>query len=92
MAFMADRRSSSGQVIGSGEELTVTEALEAYTVHAAWACGAEQRIGSITPGKHADFVVTAEDPTRVAPDRIPDIEIRATLVGGEVAYGELPAH
>ncbi|HKY75432.1 MAG TPA: amidohydrolase [Acidimicrobiia bacterium] len=92
MAFMADRRSSSGQVIGSGEELTVTEALEAYTVHAAWACGAEQRIGSITPGKHADFVVTAEDPTRVSPDRIPDIEIRATLVGGEVAYGELPAH
>jgi predicted amidohydrolase YtcJ len=92
IAFMADRRSSSGQVIGPGEELTVTEALEAYTIHAAWACGAEQRVGSIMPGKHADFVVMAEDPTRVPPDRIPDIEIRATLVGGEVAYGELPGH
>lgn len=92
IAFMADRRSSSGQVIGPGEELTVTEALEAYTVHAAWACGVERCVGSITPGKHADFVITAEDPTRVPPDRIPDIEIRATLVGGEVAYGELPGH
>ncbi len=92
IAFMVDRRSCSGQVIGPGEELTVTEALEAYTAHAAWACGAEQRVGSITPGKHADFVVMAEDPTQVSPDRIPDIEIRATLVGGEVVYGELPAH
>jgi predicted amidohydrolase YtcJ len=91
IAFMADRRSCSGQVIGPGEELTVTEALEAYTVHAAWACRSEQWIGSITPGKQADFVVLAEDPRRVPVERIPGIEIRATLVGGETAYGELPA-
>ena len=89
VAFMADRRSCSGQVIGPGEELTVTEALEAYTVHAAWACGAERWVGTITPGKQADFVVLAGDPRRASPDRIADIEIRATLVGGEVAYGEL---
>jgi predicted amidohydrolase YtcJ len=89
IGFMVDRRSCSGQVIGPGEELTVTEALEAYTVHAAWACGAERWVGSITPGKQADLVVLASDPRRLPPDRIPDIEIRATLVGGEVAYGEL---
>ncbi|MGH9008788.1 MAG: amidohydrolase family protein, partial [Acidimicrobiia bacterium] len=89
IAFMADRRSCSGQVIGPGEELTVTEALEAYTIHAAWACGVERWVGTITPGRQADFVVLAEDPRQVPPDRIPDIEIRATLVGGEVAYGEL---
>lgn len=92
IAFMVNRRSSSGRVIGPGEELTVTEALEAYTVHAAWACGMERCVGSITPGKEADLVVMAEDPTRASPDRIPDIEIRATLVGGEVAYGELTGH
>jgi predicted amidohydrolase YtcJ len=89
IAFMADRRSCSGQVIGPGEELTVTEALEAYTTSAARACGAERRVGSITPGKQADFVVLAADPRHVAVERIPDIEIRSTLVGGEVAYGEL---
>jgi predicted amidohydrolase YtcJ len=89
IAFMTDRRSCSGQVIGPGEELTVTEALEAYTVQAAWACGAERWAGSITPGKAADFVVLGEDPRRLPPDRIPDIEIRATVVGGEVAYGAL---
>ena len=88
IGFMADRRSCSGQVIGPGEELTVTEALEAYTVHAAWACGAERWVGTITPGKQADFVVLAEDPRHVPAARIPDIEIRATLVDGEVAYGE----
>ena len=90
IGFMTDRRSCSGQVIGPGEELSVTEALEAYTVHAAWACGAEQWTGSITPGRQADFVVLSEDPRRVPPDRIPDIEVRATLVGGQLAYGELP--
>jgi predicted amidohydrolase YtcJ len=92
IAFMVDRRSCSGQVIGPGEQLTVTEAVEAYTVHAAWACGADQWVGSITPGKQADFVVLAEDPRQVAPDRIPDIDIRATVVGGEVVYGELADH
>lgn len=89
MGFMVDRRSCSGQVIGPGEELTVTEALEAYTVHAAWACGAERWAGSISPGKHADFVVLAEDPRRVPPARIPAIEVVATLVGGKVLYGDL---
>ena len=89
IAFMVDRRSSSGAVIGPGEELSVTEALEAYTAHAAWICGAERWAGTITPGKAADFVVLAEDPRRLPPDRIPHIEIRATVVGGEVAYGEL---
>jgi predicted amidohydrolase YtcJ len=91
IAFMVDRTSCSGQVIGPGEELTVTEALEAYTVHAAWACGAEQWVGSITPGKHADFVVLAEDPRQLHAKQLPEVDIRATLVGGEVAYGELPA-
>ena len=86
---MADRRSCSGRVIGPGEGLTVTEALEAYTVHAAWACGAEQWVGTIAPGRQADFVVLGKDPRRVAPAGIPEIEVRATLVGGEVAYGEL---
>jgi predicted amidohydrolase YtcJ len=89
IGFMVDRRSCSGQVIGPGEELTVTEALEAYTIQAAWVCAAERWAGSITPGRAADFVVLAEDPRRVPPERIPDIEIRATLVGGEVLHGTL---
>jgi predicted amidohydrolase YtcJ len=91
MGFMVDRRTCSGQLVGPGEELTVTEALEAYTVSAAWACGAERWAGSISPGKQADFVVLAEDPRRVPPARIPAIEVVATLVGGEVLYGELSA-
>lgn len=90
IGFMSDRRSCSGQVIGPGEQLTVTEAIQAYTIHAAWACSAERWVGSITPGKQADCVVLAGDPRRVLRDRIPDIEIRATLVGGVVAYGDLP--
>jgi predicted amidohydrolase YtcJ len=73
------------------DNANVTEALEANTVHGAWACGAERWVGSITPGKHADFVVLADDPRQVHAKQLPEVDIHATVVGGEVAYGELPA-
>jgi predicted amidohydrolase YtcJ len=40
----------------------------------------------ITAGKLADFVVLAEDPHTVSPDRIKDIAIVRTVVGGSTAY------
>jgi predicted amidohydrolase YtcJ len=79
---MVERTSRDGAVLGPGEGLTVTEALRAYTVDAAYACHREDTLGSITPGKHADLVVLADDPGRVEVGRIADIEVLATLLGG----------
>jgi predicted amidohydrolase YtcJ len=50
---------------------------------------AEHVKGTITPGKLADFVVLAEDPTAVSPDRIAALEVLATIIGGELAYSAL---
>ena len=38
--------------------------------------------GSIAPGKLADFVVLAEDPFTIAVDKIKDIAVVRTVVGG----------
>lgn len=85
--FMTERRTSSGAPLGPDEAISVDDALRAYTVNAAYACGWESDLGSITPGKHADLVILGEDPRAAVP--IADIPILATLVAGKLAFGTL---
>ncbi|MGH4010787.1 MAG: amidohydrolase [Pseudonocardiaceae bacterium] len=85
--FMVQRATSSGQLIGPDEAITVGEALRAWTSEAARACHREDSVGSIAPGHHADLVVLAHDPCAVPPDRIAGIEVVSTFVGGVVAAG-----
>ncbi|HEV2782390.1 MAG TPA: amidohydrolase [Actinophytocola sp.] len=81
--FMVTRTSSSGRLIGPDEPVTVDAALRAYTSNAAHACRWESVLGSVTPGKHADLVVLGDDPRRVDPSRIAEIDVITTLVAGE---------
>ncbi|MFF5840206.1 amidohydrolase [Streptomyces massasporeus] len=80
--FMSERASTSGQFIGPDEAVTVDQALHAYTVAGARACHWEDRLGSLTPGKHADLVVLADDPRSVDISRIGAIEVVETYVDG----------
>jgi predicted amidohydrolase YtcJ len=84
--FMVERMSSSGQVIGGNEAVTVEEAIAAYTAGGAHACHREHLLGSVTPGKLADLVVLGDDPRAVDPSRIGGIDVLATVVGGEFAH------
>jgi predicted amidohydrolase YtcJ len=68
------------------QKLTVEEALHAYTIDAAYAEFAEREKGSLAPGKLADFVVLSEDPFAIAPERLDQIRIDRTVVGGRVVY------
>lgn len=79
-----NRISSSGAVLGPDERLSVGEALHAITLGAAHTLHMDSEVGSITPGKHADFAVLAEDPFAVAPEKLRDISVVATVVGGKV--------
>jgi predicted amidohydrolase YtcJ len=56
------------------------------TVHGAYAAYEEASKGSIAVGKLADFVMLAEDPHTVPPERIKDIAIVRTVVGGAITY------
>jgi predicted amidohydrolase YtcJ len=83
------RLTSGGDVLGPEQRIDATEAVRAYTIDAAWLAHEEGEKGSLTPGKLADAVVLAEDPTAVAPERIRDIAVEATIVGGRVVHGRL---
>jgi predicted amidohydrolase YtcJ len=88
--FMVTRRSSSGAVIGADEAITVEQALRAYTVDAARACGLDDVAGSLTPGRAADLVVLDADPRAVDPDTIGDIGVVTTVLAGEPTHGAWP--
>lgn len=68
------------------ECLTIEETLKGYTLDAAWAEFAEDRKGSITPGKLADFTIFADDPTEIEPSRLLDLEVLATIVEARTVY------
>ena len=68
------------------QRLTVAEALRAYTFGAAYAAFQENDKGTITPGKLADVVVLSEDLFRISPERIKDVRVDITILGGRVVY------
>lgn len=68
------------------EALTVEDAVRAYTDGPAYAAGEEAIKGRLAPGCVADFVALSEDPLAVPPDRLPDIRVMLTVVGGVVRY------
>jgi predicted amidohydrolase YtcJ len=80
------RRTGSGRVLGPGERLTVRDALAMYTTDAAFAMHRERDIGSLKPGKLADFVVLDRSPLDAEPERIADIRVLATVVGGQPTF------
>ena len=52
----------------------------------AYASFSEDRKGSITPGKVADFAVLSADLLAVEPDAIKDIKVLQTYLNGELVF------
>ena len=77
------RRANDGRCLGPGERLEAQTALRAVTIDAAYQIGKEDVLGSISPGKHADFVVVDENPLQTDSNRIRDIKIQQTWLAGE---------
>jgi predicted amidohydrolase YtcJ len=68
------------------QRIDVHEAIEMFTINGA-TIGFEEGIkGNIEPGKLADFVVLSSDPYRVPKEKIGNIKVEMTIVGGKVVY------
>lgn len=68
------------------QALTVAEAIRCYTLEGAYAEFAEQRKGSIAPGKLADLCVLSQDVFEPPPERILETEVTMTVFDGKVVY------
>ena len=66
--------------------LLVAEAVAGYTIGAAYAESLEDRMGSITAGKVADFIVPDRDIFTCDPMAIQDTQVEMTVVGGAIVY------
>ncbi len=73
-------------VLAPQERVSVEAAIRSVTRNAAWACHSEQELGSLEPGKLADFVVLEQDPRKVEATAISDIAISETWMDGRQVY------
>jgi predicted amidohydrolase YtcJ len=68
------------------QRMTREEALKSMTIWPAYAAFQEKEMGSLTPGKYADFVVLDRDIMRVAPEDIIGTQVVSTWLGGRAVY------
>jgi predicted amidohydrolase YtcJ len=83
---MVTRKGWNGEIWGGNQKVTVDEALRINTFNGAFASREEAIKGSIAPGKLADYVVLSDDLHTANPDKIKDIQIVRTVVGGSTKY------
>ncbi len=83
---MVTHKGWDGKVWGANQKISVSEAIAVNTFNGAWASGEEAIKGSITAGKLADYVVLADDPHTVDVEKIKDIQIVRTVVGGTSSH------
>jgi predicted amidohydrolase YtcJ len=81
-----DGKNSGGWI--PEEKITLPEAIEAYTNGAAFAEFQERDKGSLTPGKLADMVILSDNIFDLKPERIRNVKVKTTIVGGKLVYGD----
>ena len=80
------RKGQSGAVYAADEALTMEEALIGYTRNGAWLTFEEDIKGTIESGKLADMVVLSDDLLTIDPERILDVQVEKTILGGRVVF------
>jgi predicted amidohydrolase YtcJ len=86
---MVTRKTANGEAIGLRQKISIEEAFKMYTVYAAYSSFEENIKGSLTVGKLADIVILAQDPWLFDPEKIGQIGVDMTIVGGRIVYSRL---
>ena len=68
------------------QTIDLETAIRGYTINGAYANFFEQNRGSITPGKYADMVMISDDLFKIPADKIKDVKVEWTMVGGEEVW------
>lgn len=81
-----NRRDDRGKVYGEHQRLSRLDALRTLTVWPAWLSFDEEKLGTLEPGKLADFAVLDQDYLECPAEEIRKIEVVKTVMGGEVVF------
>ncbi|MFO1477341.1 MAG: amidohydrolase [Verrucomicrobiota bacterium] len=79
-----NRVTPSGRVAAPEQRISIEDALRGITIEAAWSWQKENELGSIAPGKIANFTVLEQDPMTVDPMKLKDIPIWGTVFEGRL--------
>jgi len=72
------------------QAMTVQEALRSFTIDAAWAAHQEDRLGGLTPGKWADFIVLDQDIFQGDASDLWKTRVEQTWLAGKLVYTRAP--
>jgi predicted amidohydrolase YtcJ len=89
LAVAVSREDASGQPPGGWmpeQKLSMTQALSGFTRDAAYAGFAEERIGTLERGKHADFIFIDRDIFAATPAEIRQTRVLETWLGGRKVW------
>ena len=84
MHCAVNRKTFSGRIAAPQQRVSRLAALKAVTLGAAYSLQMEDEIGSVAPGKLANFTILEDDPVACSPDKIKDIEVWGTVHEGEL--------
>jgi len=80
------RQSDRGHVYGAAQKLSRLDALRAVTLWPAWLSFDEDKLGSLEPGKLADFVVIDRDYLACPIKELREIKVLRTMVEGKTVF------
>jgi predicted amidohydrolase YtcJ len=70
----------------SEQSMSLQEVLRSFTIDAAWAAHQEERLGGLTEGKWADFILLDQDIFQIEPERLWETKVLETWLGGKQVY------